>query len=376
MTRLGKPCPHTVPVAALYIEPDGRMLRKKKTGRNRLNDIPSPAEQTGHGRRRERSVHAGREGRHVALPRLGDQTVPFVQTARLAEAFATDIVPARTVFGRSGRRPRMPQRGKEEARPYDICEQTLHFRFGRSVPVRCKYNAFCETIRIPAARTQKNEVPALRPVVLRPRYGKRSGPKRSPPGPTHRSRRTEPAASPAGPGQPEPRTGPPDTAPRRAAFSVPAWRNGAAAATKPSAERIVCPRRHSPPETPPPANVFRHEPHRKTVSATTGHRYDETGRPDDLPPRRPVQPRPRVCRNRNNDRPSGTAPSPRTRRLVAVPAVPARSGTLNETSGEPLRQRRRTALRSTRRIVLWGRRLLRDRTTKRSETAAGTARFR
>ena len=49
----------------------------------------------------------------------------------------------------------MPQRGKEEARPYDICEQTLHFRFGRSVPIRCKYNAFCETIRIPAARTQK-----------------------------------------------------------------------------------------------------------------------------------------------------------------------------------------------------------------------------
>ena len=176
MARPGKPCPHTVPVAALYIEPDGRMFRKKKTGRNRLNDVPSPAEQTGHGRRRERSVHAGREGRHVALPRLGDQTVPFVQTARLAEAFATDIAPVRTAFGQSEGRPRMPQRGKEEARPYDICEQTLHFRFGRSVPVRCKYNAFCETIRIPAARTQKNEAPALRLVVLRPRYGKRSGP--------------------------------------------------------------------------------------------------------------------------------------------------------------------------------------------------------
>lgn len=156
MARPGKPCPHTVPVAALYIEPDGRMFRKKKTGRNRLNDIPSPAKQTGHGRHRERSVHAGRYGRHVALPRIGDQTVPFVQTARLAEAFATDIVPVRTTFGQSGRRPRMPQRGNEEARPYEICEQTLHFRFGRSVSVRCKYNAFCETIRIPSDRMRKN----------------------------------------------------------------------------------------------------------------------------------------------------------------------------------------------------------------------------
>ena len=253
MARPGKPCPHTVPVAALYIEPDGRMFRKKKTGRNRLNDVPSPAEQTGHGRRRERSVHAGREGRHVALPRLGDQTVPFVQTARLAEAFATDIAPVRTAFGRSEGRSRMPQRGKEEARPYDICEQTLHFRFGRSVPVRCKYNAFCETIRIPATRTQKNEAPALRLVVLRPRYGKRSGPA----GPTHRSRRTEPAASPAGPGQPEPRTGPPDTAPQRTAFSGPAWRNGAPAATKPSAGRIV---RRVPPGDTLPGNPVSSKP--------------------------------------------------------------------------------------------------------------------
>lgn len=197
MARPGKPRTHTVPVAALDIKPDGRMFRKKKTGRNRLNDIPSPAEQTGHGRRRERSVHAGREGRHIALPRLGDQTVPFVQTARLAEAFATDIVPVRTTFGQSGGRPRMPQRGKEEARPYEICEQTLHFRFGRSVSVRCKYNAFCETIRIPSDRMRKN----IKSSALWPCRSPSSAPQ------TLRHAGTVSQGSRSGPDTPEPKNG-------------------------------------------------------------------------------------------------------------------------------------------------------------------------
>ena len=135
MPRTGEFRPHPVRTATLHTKTDGRAFLRVDTRRNRLNDIPVARAETGKRRPRLRNIRSGDGRRHIAPPRIRDQTIPFVQAALLAEPFAADADRIRTGRRRDVRASRTPQCDRKDRNQNDISEQTFHSRFrGDTLP--------------------------------------------------------------------------------------------------------------------------------------------------------------------------------------------------------------------------------------------------